>query len=134
MIARGVILCDDPNKVTTFVFGNYLLKSTIYSENPILSSQTLPGDEPIDEIHYTKSLASAGTIWYFSTLFASPVIVLYAFSYPCSTDHQIHFYTVPSLEDDQHLKRPPPSLSPPGVSVEAVDFVSSNGLHWPCLH
>ena len=27
----------DPNKVTTFVFRNYLLKSTIYSENHTLS-------------------------------------------------------------------------------------------------
>ena len=56
-----------------------------------------------------------------------------------STDHQIHFFTVPSLSpfsikpirhvvtfavDDQHLKRPPPSLSPQGIRlpVESVDF------------
>lgn len=63
-----------------------------------------------------------------------------ALSYPLvSTDHQIYFYTVPSLDpfpikpirhvvtfavDDQHLKRPPPSLSPQGVRlpVEPVDF------------
>ena len=60
-------------------------------------------------------------------------------SYSCSTDHQIHFFTVPSLGpfpikpirhvvtfavDDQHLKRPPPPLSPQGVRlpVESVDF------------
>jgi hypothetical protein len=69
------------------------------------------------------------------------------FSYSCSSDHQIYFYTVPSLDpfpikpirhvvafavDDQHLKRPPPSLSPQGVRLplESVDFciVKRSGL------
>src|SRR5271168_2507850 len=68
------------------------------------------------------------------------------FSYSGSPDHQIHLYTVPSLDpfpskpirhvvtfavDDQHLRRPPPSFSPQGVRppLEPVDFciIKRNG-------
>lgn len=74
---------------------------------------------------------------------------LYTFSYFCSTDHQIYLYTVPSLDpflikpirhvvtfavDDQHLKRPPPSLSPQGVCLpwNLWIFTSLNELDWLC--
>jgi len=62
-------------------------------------------------------------------------------------DHQIHFYTIPSLDpfpikpirhvvtfavDDQHLRRPAPTLAGVGIQlpVEPVDFcvVKRNGI------
>jgi len=101
-LIRFALQADDPNKLESYT---------------ILSRQTLPGDKPIDEIVIIPSLSRA--------------LVL--------SDHQIYFYTVPSLDpfpikpirhvvtfavDDQHLKRPPPSLSPQAIRlpVEPVDF------------
>ena len=63
--------------------------------------------------------------------------LIYIFLPSCSADHQVHFYTVPSLDpfpikpirhvvtfavDDQHLKRPPPSAQGVRLPVEPVDF------------
>jgi len=101
-LIRFALQADDPNKLESYT---------------ILSRQTLPGEKPIDEIVIIPSLLRA--------------LVL--------SDHQIYFFTVPSLSpfsikpirhvvtfavDDQHLKRPLPSLSPQGVRlpVESVDF------------
>ncbi|KIM47115.1 hypothetical protein M413DRAFT_422845 [Hebeloma cylindrosporum] len=91
----------------------------------IISRQTLPGDKPIDEIVLIPSLSRA--------------LVL--------SDHQIHFYTIPSLDpfpikpirhvvtfavDDQHLRRPAPTSASAGIQlpIEPVDFsvVKRNGI------
>ncbi|KAF8966668.1 hypothetical protein BDZ97DRAFT_1657548 [Flammula alnicola] len=83
----------------------------------VISRQTIPGDKPIDEIVLIPSLSRA--------------LVL--------SDHQIHFYTIPSLDpfpikpirhvvtfavDDQHLKRLVPQLSASGIPlpIEPVEF------------
>ncbi|KAF8813154.1 hypothetical protein BYT27DRAFT_7271330 [Phlegmacium glaucopus] len=101
-LIRFALQADDPNKLESYT---------------ILSRQKLPGDKPIDEIVIIPSLSRALV----------------------QSDHQIHFYAVPSLDpfpitpirnvvtfavDDQHLRRPPPSLSPHGARllVEPVDF------------
>ncbi|CAA7270193.1 unnamed protein product [Cyclocybe aegerita] len=101
-----------------------LLRYALQADDPtklesytILSRQSVPGEKPVDEIVLIPSLSRA--------------LVL--------SDHQIHFYTIPSLDpypikpirhaitfavDDHHLKRPSPSSAPPGVSIpiDPVDF------------
>ncbi|KAF8155542.1 hypothetical protein B0H34DRAFT_499413 [Crassisporium funariophilum] len=104
-----------------------LIRFALQAEDPnklesytIISRQTLPGNKPIEEIVIIPSLSRA--------------LVL--------SDHQIHFYTIPSLDpfpikpirhvvtfavDDHHLKRPPPSSA---ILAEHVDFcvVKRNGI------
>lgn len=86
----------------------------------ILSRQSVAGEKPIDEIVLIPSLSRA--------------LIL--------ADHQIYFYTLPSLDpypikplrhvitlavDSNHLSRPSPS---PGSSIEPVDFciIKRNGI------
>ncbi|KAF9475156.1 hypothetical protein BDN70DRAFT_272425 [Pholiota conissans] len=101
-----------------------LLRFALQADDPaklesytLLSRQTIPGNKPVDEIVLVPSLSRA--------------LVL--------SDHQIHFYTIPSLDpyptkpvrhvvtlavDDQHLKRLQPPLSATGMTLppEPVDF------------
>ncbi|KDR80363.1 hypothetical protein GALMADRAFT_62776 [Galerina marginata CBS 339.88] len=101
-LIRFALQADDPNKLQSYT---------------IISRQSLPGDKPVDEIVIIPSLSRA--------------LVL--------SDHQIYFYIIPSLDpfpmkpirnvvtfavDDQHLKRPFPSLSAVGLPLptEPVDF------------
>ncbi|KJA21405.1 hypothetical protein HYPSUDRAFT_140625 [Hypholoma sublateritium FD-334 SS-4] len=101
-----------------------LLRFALQADDPqklesyvLISRQTIPGSKSLDEIVLVPSLSRA--------------LVL--------SDHQIHFYTIPSLDpyptkpirhaitfavDDQHLKRLQPLLSASGVPLppEPVDF------------
>ncbi|KAF8966687.1 hypothetical protein BDZ97DRAFT_1917487 [Flammula alnicola] len=105
--SNGELICfalqaDDPNKLESYT---------------VISTQTIPGDKPMDEIVLIPSLSRA--------------LVL--------SDHQIHFYTISSLDpfpikpirhvvtftvDDQHLKRLTPQLSASEIPlpVEPVEF------------
>uniref|UniRef100_A0A8H8CKT2 CNH domain-containing protein n=1 Tax=Psilocybe cubensis TaxID=181762 RepID=A0A8H8CKT2_PSICU len=109
-----------------------LLRFALQADGPnnlqtytLLSRQVVPGEKPIDEIVLVPSLSRA--------------LVL--------SDHQIHFYTIPSLDpypikpirnvvtfavDDIHLKRQLPPLSAQGLQLpmEPVDFcvVKRNGI------
>ena len=139
-VIRFALQADDPNKVN-FVFDLQRTILLIYNSQQesytILSRQTLPGDKPIDEIVIIPSLLRALVLSGISVF----IICLpsHGVTYFSSTDHQIHFFTIPSLSpfpinpirhvvtfavDDQHLKRPLPSLTPQGVRhpVESVDF------------
>lgn len=102
-----------------------LLRFTLQAEDPnklesysLLSRQSLPNDKAVDEIVLVPSIARA--------------LVL--------SEHQVHFYTLPSLDlvpwniikpirnvvtiavDHQHLQRPPPSLTDPPVAVAPIEF------------
>ena len=139
-LIRFALQADDPNKVNIvrlLTTNNPLnLPFSQLESYTILSRQTLPGDKPIDEIVLIPSLLRALVL---SGFFSIICLSGHDLSYSCSTDHQIHFFTIPSLTpfpikpirhvvtfavDDQHLKRPPPSLSSQGVrpTVESVDF------------
>ncbi|OSD05086.1 hypothetical protein PYCCODRAFT_1385627 [Trametes coccinea BRFM310] len=84
----------------------------------LLSRQSMPNEKPIDEIVLAPSISRA--------------LVL--------ADHQIHFYTLPTLDmvplnlikpirnvvtfavDEQHLRRPPQFASDIPVPVEPIEF------------
>ncbi|KAJ7266916.1 hypothetical protein B0H12DRAFT_1010524 [Mycena haematopus] len=101
-LIRFALQADDPNTLEAY---------------SIISRQSVPNDKPVDEIVLLPSISRA--------------LVL--------SDHQIHFYTLPALDavpphvvkpirhviafavDQNHLKRPPPSLSAP-VAIEPVDL------------
>ncbi|KAJ7485525.1 hypothetical protein FB451DRAFT_1554419 [Mycena latifolia] len=102
-LIRFALQADDPNTLESY---------------SIISRQSVPNDKPVDEIVLLPSISRA--------------LVL--------SDHQIHFYTLPALDvvpanvikpirhvvafavDQNHLKRPAPSLSTPISALEAVDF------------
>ncbi|OBZ67664.1 Transforming growth factor-beta receptor-associated protein 1 [Grifola frondosa] len=102
-----------------------LLRFALQANNPdtpgsytLLSRQTLPNDKPIDEIVLTPSISRA--------------LIL--------SDHQVHFYTLPALDmvpsnmikpirnvvtlavDEQHIRRPSPSLSDIPVPIDPIEF------------
>ncbi|RDX51715.1 hypothetical protein OH76DRAFT_1401134 [Lentinus brumalis] len=84
----------------------------------LLSRQSVPNEKPVDEIVLAPSISRA--------------LVL--------SDHQIHFYTIPSLDmvplnqikpirnvvtfavDEQHLRRPPQFMDDIPVPVEPIEF------------
>ncbi|KAI0365806.1 hypothetical protein BV20DRAFT_1003554 [Pilatotrama ljubarskyi] len=84
----------------------------------LLSRQTIPNEKPVDEIVLAPSISRA--------------LIL--------SDHQVHFYTLPSLDmvplilikpirnviafavDEQHLKRPPQYANDIPVPVEPIEF------------
>ncbi|KAF8961751.1 hypothetical protein BDZ97DRAFT_1921074 [Flammula alnicola] len=106
------------------VFQRRIIRFALQADDPnklesytVISRQKMPGDKPIDEIVLIPSLSRA--------------LVL--------SHHQIHFYTIPSLDpipikpvrhvvtftvDDQHLKRLVPQLSASGIPlpVEPVEI------------
>ncbi|KAJ6473549.1 hypothetical protein C8R47DRAFT_1144794 [Mycena vitilis] len=95
-LIRFALQADDPNTLEAY---------------SIISRQSVPNDKPVDEIVLLPSISRA--------------LVL--------SDHQIHFYTLPALDavpqhimkpirhvvafavDQNHLKRPAPSLSAPAA-------------------
>lgn len=101
-LIRFALQADDPNTLEAY---------------SIISRQSVPNDKPVDEIVLLPSISRA--------------LVL--------SDHQIHFYTLPALDavpphvmkpirhvvtfavDQNHLKRPAPSLSNP-AGIEPVDL------------
>ncbi|KAF7344550.1 CNH domain-containing protein [Mycena sanguinolenta] len=102
-LIRFALQADDPNTLEAY---------------SIISRQSVPNDKPVDEIVLLPSISRA--------------LVL--------SDHQIHFYTLPALDavpphvmkpirhvvafavDQNHLKRPAPSLSAAPMAVEPVDL------------
>ncbi|KAJ7104527.1 hypothetical protein B0H15DRAFT_874301 [Mycena belliarum] len=102
-LIRYALQADDPNTLEAY---------------SIISRQSVPNDKPVDEIVLLPSISRALVF----------------------SDHQIHFYTLPALDvvpsnvikpirhvmafavDQNHLKRPAPSLSVPISSLEPVDF------------
>ena len=99
----------------------------------LISTQHVPGGKPIDEIVLIPSLARALILSGMSLVlhFLTP-----SFTFP---DRHIHFYAIPSFDllpikpirnvvtfavDDHHLRRPPASAAPAGVTppIDAVDF------------
>ncbi|KII87649.1 hypothetical protein PLICRDRAFT_92587 [Plicaturopsis crispa FD-325 SS-3] len=100
-----------------------LLRFALQADDPntietysLLSRQSLPVEKPIDEIVLAPSISRA--------------LIL--------CDHQIHFYTLPSLDpvhsikpirnvitfavNDQHLRRSAPSLTGPPQKIEPIEF------------
>jgi vacuolar protein sorting-associated protein 3 len=139
-LLRFALQADDPNKVcllTVRLAKARLMFSQLESYS-LLSRQSMPNEKPIDEIVLVPSIARA-LILSGTSLLCCREASLNSTDHPSFLDHQVHFYTLPSLDpvpwniikpirnvitiavDHQHLQRPP-SLSDPSSAVAPIEF------------